>query len=247
MKLLVITGAGSGIGYQMSKKFFRKFYILGISKFTNQRKNFSHIHKKIKIDINNHKIVKKKLKEFIKENKNEIKEINFLFCASIIGNSSKTLEDQLRNWELVFKTNIVSNLLILQHFKIILSKIRTRIIFFAGGGAAYEYPLFPSYAVSKISSVKIVENLEEDYKNNRDFIIIALSPGSQKTNMQNIVLKYGGKIKTRSNMNDLFYFISDFLNSNNKKLSGRFFHVNEKINNIKNINKNRFKLRRILR
>ena len=48
MKLLVITGAGSGIGYQMSKKFFRKFYILGISKFTNQRKNFSHIHKKIK-------------------------------------------------------------------------------------------------------------------------------------------------------------------------------------------------------
>ena len=85
------------------------------------------------------------------------------------------MEDQLRNWELVFKTNIVSNLLILQHFKIILSKIRTRIIFFAGGGAAYEYPLFPSYAVSKISSVKIVENLEEDYKNNRDFIIIALS------------------------------------------------------------------------
>ena len=65
--------------------------------------------------------------------------------------------------------------------------------------------------------------------------------------MQNIVLKYGGKIKTKSNMKDLFYFISDFLNSNNKRLSGRFFHVNEKINNIKNINKNRFKLRRILK
>ena len=82
------------------------------------------------------------------------------------------------------------------------------------------------------------------WMNYKNFITIALSPGSQKTNMQKIVKKYGGEIKTKSNMGKLFIFLEIFFKSKNKNISGRFIHVNQNLNSFKKLDKNLFKLRR---
>ena len=162
MKILVISGTGSGIGYEMSKKFSDKYFILGISKFRDNKKNFNHLDHKIKVDINNHKKLKEKLNLFIFKFKKEISEINFLFCAAKIGNGSKTLNSNLRDWQKIFSTNVISNLFILRNFKKFIGKVPIKSVFFSGGGAAYEYPIFPAYAISKVSIVKLVENLEKN-------------------------------------------------------------------------------------
>ena len=245
MKLLVISGIGSGIGYEMSKKFKDEYFILGISKFTDNKKKFNHIDHKIKIDINNHKKLKEKINIFIFKYEKEITEINFLFCAAKIGNGSTTLNSNLIDWQKIFSTNVISNLFILKIFRIFIGKVPINTVFFSGGGAAYEYPIFPAYAISKVSIVKLVENLEEDFKHYKNFITIALSPGSQKTNMQKIVKKFGGEIKTKSNMSKLFKFLESFFELRNKNISGRFIHVNQNIKGFKKLDKNLFKLRRL--
>ena len=245
MKVLIITGSSSGIGYSLSKKFSKKYFIVGISKYSEKIRDYNHIDIKIKLNINNHLLLKKKLVQFLNKHKNDIDELNFLFCAGIMGEPKSSLNANITHWKKTLDTNLFSNLLVLNQFKKLISKVNIRVMFFSGGGAAYDYPVFPAYAISKVSTVKLVENLEEDLKNEKKFIIIALSPGSQRTRMQALVRKHGGYIKTKSNLTNLHFFVDVFLKTNRKEISGRLFHVNENINKIKIKNKNSYKLRRV--
>lgn len=67
-----------------------------------------------------------------------------------------------------------------------------RVVFFAGGGAACAYPLFSDCALSKVSTVRLVENLAVEYPPSTGFSFVALAPGAVATPMLSKVEADGG-------------------------------------------------------
>jgi len=108
-----------------------------------------------------------------------------------------------------------------------------RIIFLAGGGAAYGYPIFSAYALSKTAIVRQVENTAMEFANKiDDFSIIALAPGAIETEMLRKVRAAGAKIKTTADISEPVEFIDRFLRmdrNNATKLSGKFIHVRDNL------------------
>lgn len=128
-----------------------------------------------------------------------------------------------------YRVNVLGNLAVVRGA---LPQMRVakfgRILFFAGGGAAYANPLFPAYSASKTALVRITENLHEELKDQGDFAVTILSPGAVETDMLAQVRAAGGEIRTLVPMEEPVNFAREFLCSPNaKNLSGRFVHVRD--------------------
>ena len=102
-----------------------------------------------------------------------------------------------------------------------------RIVMFGGGGAAYGYPLFGGYAVSKAAVVRATENLHEEIKDRGDFSIVCLAPGAIETDMLRTIRGAGGEVRTVTAMTEPLNFIEKFLGSPQCAFSGRFVHVRD--------------------
>ncbi|MDA8150760.1 MAG: SDR family NAD(P)-dependent oxidoreductase [Nitrospiraceae bacterium] len=112
---------------------------------------------------------------------------------------------------------------------------KLRAVFFAGGGAAYGYPEFSGYALSKVAVVRSVENLAmELVSKGVDASVIALAPGAVATDMLSKVVAHGGVIKTRTDISEPTNFVRRFLSDefDSKALNGRFLHVRDSIGEI---------------
>lgn len=102
-----------------------------------------------------------------------------------------------------------------------------RIVAFAGGGAAYQYPLFKAYSASKTAIVRTVENLHEEFKGYGDFSIVALAPGAVETDTLRSVRKAGAEVKTVVDISEPVTFVREFLESERCNISGSFVHVRD--------------------
>jgi NAD(P)-dependent dehydrogenase (short-subunit alcohol dehydrogenase family) len=107
-----------------------------------------------------------------------------------------------------------------------------RVVFLAGGGAAYAYPLFPAYACTKASLVRAAENLHEDLRHKGDFSVVCLAPGAVDTDMLAEVRAAGAEVRTTAPVEEAVAFITAFLHSPNTALSGRFVHVRDSWNDV---------------
>ena len=172
-------------------------------------------------------------------------------CASKIGNFGGIVDADFKDWENLYRINVLGNLSILQNI-LKFSDINTfiRVIFFGGGGAAYGYPDFSGYSLSKVAVVRAVENIgiefKKDYKNAS---IIALAPGAVNTDMLAIVESHGGEVKTRTSIDEPTNFVFDFILDKipSTKLNGCFVHVRDDCGKYfqESLEANHFKLRRI--
>ena len=102
-----------------------------------------------------------------------------------------------------------------------------RIVTFAGGGSAYQFPAFPAYSASKTAIVRITENIHEDLKDKGDFSIVCLAPGAVETDMLKEVRLSGAQIKTTVDILEPVDFVKEFIISTSCSLSGRFVHVRD--------------------
>ena len=132
------------------------------------------------------------------------------------------------------KTNLFGNIALIKAFLPAMIKNKYgRIVFVAGGGAAYGYPLFSGYALSKVAIVRAVENLSLEMKDKiKNFSIIALAPGAMETRMLEEVRKAGAEIKTTVDIQETASFIKNFLSMKSKeanKLSGKFIHIRDNL------------------
>ena len=150
-----------------------------------------------------------------------------VLAASILdpaGSHSTSID-----YEKVHRTNVVGNLAVLEtclpsmmvnHFG--------RVLFFAGGGAAYAYPAFPAYALSKVSTVRLVENLAVSYPpTTTGCSFVCLAPGAVDTPMLAKVLASGGEVKTKTSINEPVAFAEHYFASDSTALSGRYVHVRD--------------------
>ena len=119
---------------------------------------------------------------------------------------------------------------------------------FGGGGAAYGYPDFFSYSISKVAVIRSVENIGQEFiKDKLNASIVALAPGAIDTDMLKKVIANGGYIKTITDISEPITFINKFLLDiiNSRLLNGRFIHVRDDLDKLLEKKKDMFMLRRI--
>lgn len=250
--LLIVTGGSKGIGKNIvlnSSKCAKKVLAIGSSDLINDvsdRKK--HIYT-IKRDISRIDKDFDELSDFLK--KHNPSSIGLALCASKLGNFGGIADADFMDWENLYRTNVLGNLSVLNNI-LKFANINTfiRVIFFGGGGAAYGYPDFSGYSLSKVAVVRAVENIgiefKKDYKNAS---IIALAPGAVNTDMLAIVESHGAEIKTRTSIDEPTNFVSNFILDKipSIKLNGCFVHVRDDLEKYfqEELNEDHFKLRRI--
>lgn len=250
--LLIVTGGSKGIGKNIalnSSKCAKKVLAIGSSDLINDvldREN--HIYT-IKRDISRIDNDFDELSDFLK--KHNPSSIGLALCASKLGNFGGIADADFMDWENLYRTNVLGNLSVLNNI-LKFANINTfiRAIFFGGGGAAYGYPDFSGYSLSKVAVVRAVENIGIEFKKDyRNASIIALAPGAVNTDMLAIVESHGAEIKTRTSIDEPTNFVSNFILDKipSIKLNGCFVHVRDDLEKYfqEELDENHFKLRRI--
>ena len=254
MKLdcVVITGAGQGIGRAIATDLGgRKIHILCLSKSGNCEETAAEIRKNggiaesLVADLGDVEKVKEKISAWI-AGKN-FKQMGLVLAAGILG--PKDFQN-LTGWDECYRVNVLGNLAVYSSLlpKMLDNKFG-RIICFAGGGAAYAYPLFPAYAASKSAMVRTVENLQETLNDKGDFAVVCLAPGANETGTLKQVRAAGAKIQTTVDISEPVNFAREFLFCKTCGFKGAFVHVRdnwrEYLDGDKNTADPKWKLRRI--
>jgi len=257
LDLLIITGASKGIGKSVASNLLPHSKIIVlissselINDFEDLKISRNHSVFKLQADISNFDDVLKKVSS-LNLHIEKCDKIGLVFCASQLGSPGGILEESMSEMSNLFNVNTLGNLNIFQFvIKKINSNCMLRAIFFAGGGAAYGYPDFFGYSLSKVSIVRVVENLAIEIKAIAvNTSIIALAPGAVATDMLAKVIASGGFVKTQTKITEPVNFVKKFLfdEIDSKNLNGRFLHVRDNLSKDipLNLSDNHFKLRRI--
>jgi NAD(P)-dependent dehydrogenase (short-subunit alcohol dehydrogenase family) len=149
-------------------------------------------------------------------------------AAGTLGRAGGILEADLADWARTFQVNVLGNLAVVR--ALLPRMIQTafgRIITVAGGGAAYAYPLFSGYALSKVAMVRATENLELELRGKGDFLTVCLAPGAMDTRMLADVRAAGAEVRTMVDIAEPVEFIAQFLRAQSCAFSGRFVHVRD--------------------
>jgi 3-oxoacyl-[acyl-carrier protein] reductase len=251
LDLLVITGASKGIGNSIAKKcadICHKMIVISSSdEIFSVQKDIKNCHP-LKLDLKNYDNVFDIVYDTISKNYDPIS-IGIVLCGSKLGDFGGLLTSDLNDWDEIYKTNVLGNLAVIKACsKFITSYSKMRIVFFAGGGAAFSNPEFSAYALSKVATVKAVENLACEFSANQyNASIIALAPGAVATDMLAKVLEHGGSVRTKTDISEPTNFVYNFLDDQfpSLELNGKFLHVRDNIDAIDFADENLFKLRRV--
>ena len=251
LDLLIVTGASRGIGKQVTLSLSNlgcPILAIGSSESIHQS-DFGANTQTLKLDISDLEDIKKSLGPLVKSD--EQSRIGVVLCASQIGSPGGLFNSDLNDWLDLYKTNVLGNLGVLQQVIAALSpKAILRVVFFAGGGAAYGYPEFSGYALTKAATVRAVENVAMEFKERKlNASIVALAPGAVATDMLAKVIANGGLVKTKTDISEPVNFVRKFVLDEipSQVLNGRFVHVRDDVNNLDFaiLGEDHFKLRRV--
>lgn len=253
MNKLILIGASRGIGRKFIENYYSNYseiLAIGSSKKIYEIKKISNNITTIRIDISKIKLFESKLKKWIsKEKWHKPQKISLVCFAADLGRPGGINSFNYLNWKRILDCNLLSHLLTISLLKKKINKKDSiRIVMFGGGGAAYSYPEFFSYSLSKVAIIRAVENIGKEFRIEKlNASIIALAPGAVDTDMLKKVLKNKGFVNTKTKIIEPVNLINNFLldKIDSRSLNGRFIHVRDKLGKIsKNIN-DMFMLRRI--
>jgi NAD(P)-dependent dehydrogenase (short-subunit alcohol dehydrogenase family) len=101
-----------------------------------------------------------------------------------------------------------------------------RLVLFGGGGAAYGYPNFIRYALTKVALVRFVETLAMELGQDGATVTI-IAPGANDTDMLSEVRRAGGIVKTTVSIDEPCRLVRRLLLEDARGLHGRFVHVRD--------------------
>jgi len=253
LDLLVITGASRGIGANIVAKcatLCKTMIVLASSEIVENISSSDCKILPIRTDLSQYK----KTQQLVYDEISKLGDINSLgivLCGAQLGNPGGLLDANLDDWAATYDCNVFGSLAVVRACShIIKSGAKTRVAFFAGGGAAFGYPEFSGYSLSKVAVVRAAENLGMELANSGyDASVIAIAPGAVATDMLAKVIASGAEVRTKTDISESTNFVYKFLNDEfpSKELNGKFLHVRDSINDIDyaTANKDIFKLRRI--
>jgi 3-oxoacyl-[acyl-carrier protein] reductase len=254
--LVIVTGAGRGIGRSIALEFGRmRAMVLCISKSERAEETSRSICGNggksdwISTDLAEYEQTGERVSAWLEDK--TFNRIGLVLAAATLGPSGPLKNTPLREWEITLRTNVLGNLAVVKAaLPVLLKNKYGRLVFFAGGGAAYAYPIFPGYAASKTALVRAVENLHEDLKDAGDFAVAILAPGAVETDTLACVRAHGGYVRTTVPIEEPVGFVRQFLSAEKCGFSGSFVHVRDDWKRLLNSDnrleeKDLWKLRRV--
>lgn len=231
--LVVVTGAARGIGKSIALEIGKQgSFVLCISRSASTEHTAEEIRSAggqasaLRVDLASFEEAGSRVTEWLAGK--PFQRIGAVMAAGALGPAGTLASTSLKDWDSTFRTNVLGNLAVAQA---VLGSMREhrfgRFVFFAGGGAAYAYPMFPAYAASKTALVRAVENLHEDLKDEGDFAVAILAPGAVDTDILAAVRAHGGYVKTTVAMDEPVGFAREFVNAESVGFSGGFVHVRD--------------------
>ncbi len=230
--LVVVSGAGRGIGRAMAQDLAKTSFLLCISQSekaleTAHALRASGCHAEgLVLDLADFATAESTVRDWVQ--KSCYRRIGAVLAAGILGPRGPLSCSDLHDWHRTFQINVLGNLAVAR--ALIPSQTENqfgRLLFLAGGGAAYAYPAFPAYAASKTALVRIVENLHEDLKDAGDFATAILAPGAVETDMLTAVRASGAEVRTTVGIEEPVAFARAFMTAGHCGFSGGFVHVRD--------------------
>jgi NAD(P)-dependent dehydrogenase (short-subunit alcohol dehydrogenase family) len=107
-----------------------------------------------------------------------------------------------------------------------------RIVNFAGGGAAYSYPMFSPYGVSKAALVRLTEIVADEIQATNVTINI-VAPGAVDTDMLAEIRSHGGEVRTLVDISEPVALVTFLAGPDAAHINGRFIHSRDDWRNAK--------------
>tara|TARA_E500000178_G_C16974003_1_gene732408 strand:+ start:56 stop:832 length:777 start_codon:yes stop_codon:yes gene_type:complete len=239
---VILTGASRGIGnaiatHLITKKLVKEIHLVGSS-----NKIFD-VFDKYK-DLENISIIPNVVDLGDPENVTEFcnqlgtlksKPNAIINCAGILGPNGLFDSLNCKSYEKVFNINVFAPLMLISALSSDMKYNNFgRIINFAGGGAAYSYPNFMPYSLSKVSVVRMTENIAKEFSDNgyENILSNVIAPGAVETDMLKAVRKSGGFVKTTVDISEPVRLVEFLLLNENKEINGKFIHSRDAYNDI---------------
>lgn len=192
-KVIVITGAGSGLGKMASIALAKRGHkVYATTQYESQTNELNFLSKKENLDL-----ISFKLNILSEDDRNKLKSINFdtLINNAAIGDSGSVCEVNVDRFKNVFETNVFSNIKITQiAIKKFINCGYGRVIFLSSLAGRISFPFLAPYCSSKFAIEGFATCLREELKKldyaNIDVCII--EPGAYATgfNKENNEKKY---------------------------------------------------------
>jgi 3-oxoacyl-[acyl-carrier protein] reductase len=236
LDLVIVTGASRGIGASIAADagaYARHVVAIGSSAAIRSAPvpGAAQVHR-LQLDLGDPAATERAVKTEVAR-LGPIRHIGLALCAAQIGRHGGLASAEFAAWSRIFAINVLGNLAVTKAcLPLAEAGASLRAVFFGGGGAAYGYPEFSAYALSKVAIVRAVENLAlETQANGLDVAAVALAPGAVDTDMLATVLAHGGAVKTKTDIAEPTAFVRRFLNDEiaSRALNGRFVHVRDNL------------------
>lgn len=196
-KIIVVTGGSKGIGLAISKKIASEGGIVimcsrnsdDLSKAIKELEILSNNkHDYFNVDVS----VSYDVYRFKKWVKSKYKKIDGLVnCAGVYGPIGKTVNINIDDFISALNINLIGTINMCSNFNDIFNENdRKKIVNFSGGGAASPFPNYSAYATSKVSIVRLTENLSVEMS---DFDINCVAPGFVITSLHDQTLNAGSE------------------------------------------------------
>jgi NAD(P)-dependent dehydrogenase (short-subunit alcohol dehydrogenase family) len=233
LDLVVVSGAGRGIGRAIALDLGdRDLPVLCVSRSERAAETAAEIRARggraesLMVDLADYVHAGQATTHWLRERRP--RRLAVVLAAAELGPRGPFGETDLSEWDHCFRVNALGNLALVQGLLPTMIEARFgRIVFLAGGGAAYAYPVFPAYAASKAAIVRIVENLHEDLSGRGDFAVVALAPGAVDTETLRRVRSAGGAVRTVTDVSEPVECVRALITSDRCNLSGTFIHVRD--------------------
>ena len=235
-KIVLVTGAGKGIGYDLTKKLIeKKYFVYALIKDKNDNKKFKKIYN-LKIfngDVNNLSVINK-IFLYAKKNK---RTISYLVNNAGIRHREQFLKIKQKKLKSVFQTNFFSIFQIMQIFSqnLIKKKMPGSIINVSSIVGQIGFSELSAYASSKAALIALTKSYAAEMSN-FNIRINCVSPGFTETSyfekfkkkkklynwtLSRIPMKRWGKSSEVANL--IAFLISDnseYINGENINIDG---------------------------
>ena len=230
---VIVTGAGRGIGRAIAIDLGNAgARVLCLSRTENADRTAAEIREKggraegLVLDLADYEGVERTVGHRVAAL--SLKRWGVVLAAGILGPAGPLAACSLAEWDACHRVNVLGNLGVLRGTLPAMGGSRFgRVVFFAGGGAAYANPAVPAYAAAKTAIVRIAENVHEDLKGQGDFSVVCVAPGAVDTDMLRAVRAAGAVVKTTADISGPVNFVRAFVSSSSCGFSGRFVHVRD--------------------
>jgi len=184
-KIVLVTGASSGIGQEISKALCKEGYEVILTSRTKKKliklnkelENLGYTSHPIPCDVSNEIEVKNLYKKSL--------EIGFVSCVvnnAGFGKFSKIEKTSIKDWDNQINTNLRGAFLITRQFvgKMIKKK-EGKIIFINSVAGKYGYPYSSAYVSSKFGLRGLADSLRNELREH-NIKVISIHPGAINTN-----------------------------------------------------------------